>query len=150
MYEVSENGQIRLMTGRIIGQWSNDQGYKLVRLSKPRKIERVHRIVAEAFIPNPKCLPFINHIDFDRSNNASVNLEWCTQRENLQHSEKSGRMQRNYWVGKRSPNAILNEETAAGIRLEYAKGGISWAALGAKHGISKRSVGRIVRGESYV
>lgn len=149
-YEVSKDGQVRLVTGRVLCQWTNSQGYSQVRLSQPRKTERVHRIVAEAFVPNPNGLPVVNHVDFDRSHNASANLEWCTQWENLRHSEKAGRMQRDYWIGKRSPSATLTDEAAAAIRLEYAKGGISWATLGEKHGVSKRSVGRIVREESYV
>ena len=48
----------------------------------------VHRIVAEAFIPNPDKKLFVNHIDSNRKNNVVENLEWCTRRENSDHSCK--------------------------------------------------------------
>jgi len=149
-YEVSDSGQIRKCSGKVLGQWKNDQGYSLARLANPRKTVRVHRIVAEAFIPNPKSYPFVNHIDCNRSNNSVENLEWCTQWQNLEHSRRLGRMQNDYWKGKRSPNAALDEETVRQIRQAYANGNISWDAVGKKFGVSKRTVGRIVNGESYV
>ena len=149
-YEVSEDGQLRSKDGAQVGQWMSDQGYMLARLSSPRTIVRVHRVVARAFCENPDGLPVVNHRDSDRAHNHWSNLEWCTQPDNLAHAQKLGRMQRDYWVGKRSPNAFLSDQTAHAIKAEYEAGGISWASLGRKHQISKRSVGRIVKGESYV
>lgn len=149
-YEVSEDGQVRTSCGRIVGQWESDQGYMLVRLSSPRTVVRVHRAVASAFCKNQDALPVVNHIDSNRSNNHWSNLEWCTQLDNLAHAQRLGRMQRNYWTGKRSPNARLSDESANSIRAEYQAGGVSWETLGRKYQVSKKTVGRIVRGESYV
>ena len=149
-YEVSDQGQIRKLDGTIIGQYKNSHGYPLARLSGPRKEVKVHRIVAETFVPNPDGLPFVNHIDCVRDNNSASNLEWCTQQQNLNHSRQLGRWPDNCWKGKRSPNAKLGDEVAASIRSDYAQGGISWSSLAKKYGISKRSIGRIVSGESYV
>lgn len=149
-YEVSEDGQIRSVDGRIVGQWRSDQGYMRAKLSGPRAEVRVHRIVAEAFCANPDMLPAVNHLDSNRSNNHWTNLEWCTQAENLAHAQAKGRMQRDYWTGRRSPNAALSDETASAIRAEYKAGGTSWERLGRKYHISKKTVGRIVGGESYV
>jgi hypothetical protein len=53
---------------------------------------RVHRIVAQAFIPNPLNKKTVNHIDFNVENNHVSNLEWCTQQENVTHSHSAGRM----------------------------------------------------------
>ena len=149
-YEVSEDGQIRTKGGVIVGQWKSDQGYMLARLSSPRTVVRVHRVVAAEFCENPQSLPVVNHLDSNRANNHRLNLEWCTQLDNLAHAQNLGRMQRNYWTGKRSPNARLSDEAASAIRAEYQAGGVSWETLGRKYQISKKTVGRIVRGESYV
>lgn len=151
IYEVSRSGEVRKASGAHVGQWRNDQGYMIVRLSNPRKQIRVHRIVAQAFCCRAnESLDTVNHIDCNRANNSAENLEWCTQKQNLTHADKLGRMQKTYWVGKRSPSAILSDETAGRIRREYLGGCVSWSALGEKYGICKRSVGRIVKGESYV
>jgi len=67
--------------------------YKRVSLSKNGIVKRfqVHRLVAEIFLPNPNKYTVINHIDNDGSNNSVSNLEWCTQKMNIQHSIKQGR-----------------------------------------------------------
>lgn len=147
-YEVSSLGQVR-RGARVLKQWASDQGYMLIRLSEPRRVARVHRLVAEAFLPNPAGKPFVNHLDCDRANNRAENLEWCTQLENLKHSANLGRMQRDYWRGRRSPNAALSDAQVLEIRRIYAEGNTSWETLGRLFEVSKRAVGRIVNGETY-
>ena len=67
----------------------------------------VHRLVAEAFIPNPNNLPYINHKDNNPLNNDASNLEWCTPKYNMQHSFKvHGRVS-----GQAKPVALyINDE----------------------------------------
>lgn len=89
LYEVSNTGRVkslkRLHTKeRILSQWLNHRGYARVTLWKENRQTKhsVHRLVADAFIPNPYGKPQVNHKDENKQNNAVENLEWCTQLEN--------------------------------------------------------------------
>ena len=68
--------------------------YFRVTLSKNNQTEKfiVHRLVAEAFIPNPENKPYVNHMDNDGTNNNVDNLEWVTHSENMIHAQKQGRL----------------------------------------------------------
>lgn len=70
----------RSFNGGIIKGSVCRNGYRRVTLTKDgvNKYFHVHRLVAEAFIPNPDNLPFVNHIDEIRTNNRADNLEWCS------------------------------------------------------------------------
>lgn len=57
-----------------------------------RKDLYIHRLVAEYFVPNPDGKPNVNHINCDRADNRSSNLEWCTQKENLEYAVSLGRV----------------------------------------------------------
>ena len=63
------------------------KGYCCVNLYKDKKMKmlKVHRLVAQAFIPNPNNLPVINHIDEDKTNNFVGNLEWCSVEYNSRY-----------------------------------------------------------------
>jgi len=67
-------------------------GYLTIRLAKGGEVRthRVHRLVAEAFIPNPNNKPGVNHKDGNKHNNAVSNLEWVTELENIQHGIATG------------------------------------------------------------
>lgn len=67
-------------------------GYLRVMLCRrPVKRFRIHRLVAEAFIPNPAGLPVVNHKDRNKKNNQVSNLEWVTQRDNVRHWQEDNR-----------------------------------------------------------
>lgn len=59
-------------------------------------------------------------------------------------------MQKTYWIGRRSPNARLADEQVFEIRQLYRVGNTSFADLGRRFGVSKRTVGKCVNGETYV
>ena len=67
-------------------------GYVYIFLMKDnkRKNFRLHKLVAQTFIPNPNNLSQINHKDGNKQNNCVDNLEWCTCKENIQHAYKLG------------------------------------------------------------
>jgi hypothetical protein len=148
-YLISSSGRLKTASGRYLKLWKNDQGYVMARLSGPRTMARVHRLVAAAFVPNPDGKPDVNHLDCDRANNVPANLEWCTQAENLAYARSLDRMPDNYWRGRRSPSAALSDDRVREIRAAYAEGGESWESIAKRFGISKRSAGRLINGETY-
>ena len=92
-YQISNLGNIRNKnTNRILKQSTNTKGYKVITLHINKKLVnyKAHRLVAEAFIPNPYSLPQVNHIDGCKTNNNVNNLEWCTDSENMYHSYRIG------------------------------------------------------------
>lgn len=73
-------------------------GYVYVYLTKNNKSKniRLHRLVAQAFIPNPNNYLYINHKDCDRTNNNVENLEWCTASYNVKYSFTNGKAKSNF------------------------------------------------------
>ena len=78
------NGVKRPTPGKVLKQSAYGRGYKAVGLTKNNVPDKrsVHRLVAEAFVPNDEGLPEVNHIDEDKHNNRADNLEWCDRRYN--------------------------------------------------------------------
>jgi len=96
-YSIREDGVVTSRFGRVIKPQTGKNGYIRVELwenGNGRK-HLVHRLLAEAFIPNPDGKPQVNHIDGNKANNALSNLEWVTQSENQKHAYRVG-LQRGY------------------------------------------------------
>ena len=87
-YVKSNNNNYRLQKECIRKTALNNNGYVHVILCKDGNYTtyNVHRLVAETFIPNPGCLPEVNHKDEDKENNNVKNLEWVTHLNNIRHS----------------------------------------------------------------
>jgi hypothetical protein len=95
-FEVFDNGEIYLLKDgcrKKLNQYktSRDGKYRCVSVTENgvQKHYSVHRLVANAFIPNPENKPQVNHIDGDPSNNCVDNLEWVTGKENVLHAYKN-------------------------------------------------------------
>ena len=87
-YSVSTWGRVKNnLTGDILYQEKHDKGYVRVCLMRDKQKHhmKVHRLVAQAFIPNPESKPQVNHIDGNKRNNSYTNLEWVTDEENKAH-----------------------------------------------------------------
>lgn len=94
-YLISPDGTVtNVKSGKTLKHSMNENGYLYVSLWKNNRgnPKTVHRLVAEAYIPNPGKKPFVNHIDANRANPAVDNLEWVTQSENIKHAYNIGNM----------------------------------------------------------
>lgn len=104
LYQVSTLGRVRSLDryrnnhhnskakifGKVLKPVKPDQGYSWVTLQRngAKKIKLVHRLVAETFLPNHEDSDVVNHKDYDSTNNKVCNLEWMTQKENVNYSRR--------------------------------------------------------------
>lgn len=94
-YQVSNLGRVKnVHRNKLLKTRVTANGYKDISLSKnnAKKRKSVHRLVAQAFIPNPECKPTVNHIDEDKTNNNVDNLEWATMKEQNNHGTRLQRV----------------------------------------------------------
>lgn len=99
LYQISNLGRLKSLSKK--GNYKNEyirktltdiKGYSVCNLVKDKKYKyvRIHRLVAQAFIPNLENKPQVNHKDGNKQNNCVNNLEWCTNSENQLHAIKMG------------------------------------------------------------
>ncbi|WP_313242514.1 HNH endonuclease [Stutzerimonas nitrititolerans] len=94
LYSITDDGRVisyQKGAPRVLTHAKNNNGYAVVGLvtNSGQKNVTVHRLVAEAFIPNPSGKPQVNHKDSNRMNPRADNLEWVTAAENKEHSMAS-------------------------------------------------------------
>lgn len=135
LYAVTSCGKVwSYRNGRFLLPAINKNGYSYVKLSKDgvSRYHRLHRLVAQAYLPNPDNLPQVNHKDENLQNNSVTNLEWCTSGYNINYGK------RNKTVKEKLSKAVLcvelnktfNSITEAANELNLSIGNISLCLTG--------------------
>jgi hypothetical protein len=106
-YQVSNYGNVK-KGDKILKVTRQSKGYLTVKVKGTNKL--VHRLVAQAFIPNPENKPTVNHIDGDKNNNKVENLEWNTYYENNHHAIDNKLRTANGKIPKRIKQYNTNNE----------------------------------------
>lgn len=106
----------------------------------PRKLFKIHRLVATAFIPNPDGHAMINHINAIKTDNRVENLEWCSHSHNIRHAFSMGIMgdQR----GDRNGNSVLKPDQVIYI-FKASHSGVPFASLAARFGVTPGMIDHI-------
>lgn len=153
LYQVSNLGRVKSLDrlgatgyklkGKMRKLWYIKQGYQRVGLNKDsHKINYlVHRLVAQAFIPNKENKPFINHKNGIKDDNGVDNLEWCTDEENQSHAIKHGL---NNNIGELSGRAKLTKQQVIQIRKKYKTGKYLQKDLGAEYDVATNTICQII------
>ena len=131
-----------------INAFIKKDGYMQVSLysKKTKKSYKkyVHRLVAEAFIPNPKNLPCINHIDCNKQNNYVDNLEWCTYSYNMREAYKTNLYKKRYGES----NKLSKKYVELDINYNFIREFIGAREENKKLGYSRDTIQRCARGRT--
>lgn len=150
-YKVSNLGRIQSNKNnrpKILKFGYNAKGYDLVHLCKhgEKKSFKVHRLVLIAFDCNLDNKPQVNHIDGNKNNNNLFNLEWCTNKENIEHAVKTGLLNhtKNRKTGYEGTAQKLKKLEVLEIIKKYKTGKYTQLELGTIYGVSQVCVSKIV------
>ena len=113
-------------------------GYLYVVLFKngKRYFKKLHKIIAETFIPNHENHPFVRHLDDNKLNNSLENLAWGTHQDNMDDRKKNG----NNVKGERNGRVKLTEEQVIQIRQKYISRKYTQKQLAKEYGVSQFAI----------
>lgn len=146
-YAISNHGRVySLRYKRLLRPASASNGYLIVdlRLDMSHNYRRVHRMVAESFIPNPDNKSYVNHIDGNKLNPRIHNLEWVTAKENSQHAVKTGLYR------PARPRKLTHDDIRA-IRARCVNGCKinGQSAIAKEYGVTRQVIISIMNGKTY-
>lgn len=149
-YSVSRTGEVYShKRHKYIKQRVGPKGYMMVNLSinGTCKTFTVHRLVADAWIPNSDSLPQVNHIDGDKTNNSVDNLEWCTASHNVIHAINTGLT--HTAKGMATKNGRFSNDDIIEIRRLYNEERLSQYAIASTYHVTRSTIQQIVKGLTY-
>lgn len=137
-YTILSDGNIVLQNGRFARLQKDSKGYLRWQAHLGTRddvyTEKVHRVIARHFLPNPENKPQVNHIDGDKTNNNVSNLEWCDNIQNMEHAIINGLVDNSSKVMNELGGQIAEAVIEGYIVKEIAK----------KNGISEKTIRRRV------
>lgn len=140
-YIITEQGEvINKRNGRKVKPQPNGKGY--LRVSIAGKLQFVHRLVAEQYVPNPENKPQVNHKDGNKLNNSAENLEWVTNMENRKHAVKNLL----HLTGERCSWSKLTQKDVDFIRSDKT---MNQKELAEKFGVSVSAIAAVKQGRSW-
>lgn len=147
-YLISDDGKVYRF-GREKKYDTDIRGYSRVTISvnNVKTRYKVHRLVAELYLPNPENKPYVNHKDGNPSNNHYSNLEWVTAQENSLHSTRV--LKKN--IGEHNNLSKLSPEQVKYIREHCIPGDKTWGyrPLSLKFGIHRKNIQRVFTYQSW-
>ena len=151
LFAITEDGQIWSKRSNRFLKLTLSSGYltATTKISGSHVCLRAHRLVAQAYIPNPDNKPQVNHKDGNKQNNHVSNLEWCTARENTQHAHDTGLAKA--LSGTENVNSKLSEEDVRYIRANYRPRDKEFGTrgLGIKFNIAQSTISKIINNKTY-
>lgn len=144
-YFISKDGEVfskKSGTMKKLKTRINDKGYEDIKIKG--KTYKIHRLVAEAYIPNPLNKPQVNHKNGVKSKNYVTNLEWVDNSENQKHAWDTGLQKK-----RNASNRIFNDDEIALIVEDYTNNNLSQRDLASKYGVAKTTIADILRGKYY-
>lgn len=153
-YYISNFGRFKGRTNKILKQHIGKTGYYMIniypngRIGKSKTL-KIHRVVAEAFIPNSNNYPVVNHKDGNKLNNNVENLEWCTHSYNTKHAFEHNLSKPK--KGCSNSNSKLSEDDVKWIREHYIPRDriFGTRALARKFNMSHANISRLVNKVRY-
>jgi len=145
LYSVSSDGEVlSIKRGKVLKPFSSGNGYLKVSLSKSNRNVLVHRLVCSAFYPDTSG-ENVNHVNGDKTDNRSSNLEWCSRSHNILHAHSIGLMP----VKGDRVNSKLTTEYVAMIRELRLVQGLTYKFIGEMFGVSNTQAHNIVKNKQW-